>query len=394
MARIMVIAGGVWQCPIIKLAKSMGHYVICTNLYEDSPAFAYADVGLVADVLDKEKNLEYARQYHPDVIMTDQSDIAVPTVAYVAEKMSLKGITIKIAEKFTNKHIMREITALAGFASPKYDLCYNADSVKLFFDQNGKCIIKPLNSQSSRGCHIIETYKDIATYFEDCVQYSNGEKAIVVEEYIEGIEYTVDGLKTEEEYITTAISEKEPFAYNKNVAKRLVFSKENEKCDYNKLAEINEGIVQALGLPFGITHAEYKYNNGQFYLIEIAARGGGTRISSDIVPLISGINSNKYLIEILLGQKVNIVRNKFVNCAVLGFFDIESGIVESITGVEQALKLYGVIDICLDIKKGDIVQRAQDDRSRCGYYILFANSMEELNSLESQVKSTIQIAIK
>lgn len=55
MAKIMVIAGGEWQCPIVQTAKSMGHTVICSNLYEDSPAFTYADVGEVADVLDREK---------------------------------------------------------------------------------------------------------------------------------------------------------------------------------------------------------------------------------------------------------------------------------------------------------------------------------------------------
>ena len=54
----MVIAGGDWQIELIKKAKQMGHYVICSNLYEDSPAFPYADACEVADVLDKEKILK------------------------------------------------------------------------------------------------------------------------------------------------------------------------------------------------------------------------------------------------------------------------------------------------------------------------------------------------
>ncbi len=58
MARIMVIAGGLWQCPIVKTAKEMGHYVLCSNLYEDSPAFEYADEYRVANVLDKDMNLK------------------------------------------------------------------------------------------------------------------------------------------------------------------------------------------------------------------------------------------------------------------------------------------------------------------------------------------------
>ena len=55
MSKIMVIAGGDWQIELIKQAKQMGHYVICSNLYENSPAFSYADACEVANVLDKEK---------------------------------------------------------------------------------------------------------------------------------------------------------------------------------------------------------------------------------------------------------------------------------------------------------------------------------------------------
>ena len=53
----MVIAGGEWQTPLVKKAKDLGHYVLCTNLYQDSPAFKYADQNEVADVLDKKRNL-------------------------------------------------------------------------------------------------------------------------------------------------------------------------------------------------------------------------------------------------------------------------------------------------------------------------------------------------
>ena len=54
MAKVMVIAGGDWQIELVKKAKSMGHYVICSNLYEDSPAFPYADACEVANVLERQ----------------------------------------------------------------------------------------------------------------------------------------------------------------------------------------------------------------------------------------------------------------------------------------------------------------------------------------------------
>src|SRR5258705_13805601 len=90
--RLMVIAGGEWQVALIRKAKDMDLFVINSNLYPDSPGFRYSDVGLVADVRDRKKNLEFARQYQPDGIVTDQTDLSVPTVAYLCEELGLPGI--------------------------------------------------------------------------------------------------------------------------------------------------------------------------------------------------------------------------------------------------------------------------------------------------------------
>lgn len=391
MARVMVIAGGTWQCPIVKLAKSKGHYVICSNLYEDSPAFQYADIGVVANVLDKEKNLEIAKKYKPDVVLTEQTDIAVSTVAYLAEQLGIKGIGGKIAARFTNKYLMRKFTDEAGFASPRYALCHTVGEAGEFLRETGRSIMKPLDSQSSRGVHIVDSLEQINAYFEDCIQYSNSEEAIIMEEYINGIEFTVDGLKTEDTYYVTAISEKEHYDYNASVASRLFFSQSNERFDYDELRKVNTAMVEAMELPFGITHAEYKYKDGRFYLIEIAARGGGTRISSDIVPLMSGINSNEIYLEILLGNKVKIIPAKKHECAVLGFFDFKPGKVVEIAGLEEALKIPSVVDIGLEAAVGDDLGQAQDDRSRCGYYLIYADSKKELEDREQKVKNAVKV---
>lgn len=392
MPKVMVIAGGEWQCPIVKLIKNMGHYVICTNLYHNSPAFKYADLGIVVDVLNKEENLKIAQKYNPDAVVTEQSDIAVPTVAYVAEELKLKGITTTIAGRFTNKYLMRRYTEKAGFKSPKYKLCLSQDDARTFFkDINTKCIIKPIDSQSSRGVHIINSLEDIDRNFPDTIHYSNAEKAVLIEEYIDGTEFTVDGLKTEKEYIITAISEKEHYDYNPNIAKRLVFSEKNDLYDYEKLRKINTEMVFSLGLPFGLTHAEYKYSNGNFYLIEIAARGGGTKISSDIVPLVSGINSNEVYLNLVLNKPYTIQVRKRYPYAVLGFFDFKTGTIVDIRGLEKAKSISGLWDMSLNINIGTVLTHASDDRSRCGHYIIYANSKEQLEERENLLKNTIQV---
>ena len=392
MAKIFVIAGGEWQCPLVKKIKNMGHEVICSNLFSDSPAFKYADEGYVADVLDKETNLKIAQRCMPDAIVTDQSDIAVPTVAFVAEKLGLKGIGTKTAELFTNKFLMREFCKKNSLPTPQYRFCRTYEEALELLKQLGKIIIKPIDSQSSRGVYIITKESDLEEKFIDTVKYSNSEKAVLAEEYIEGPEFTVDGIKTKNSYWVTGISKKSHFGYNSAIAKELLFSNYNEEYDYNKLRKENTNLVIKMGLPFGLTHAEYKYMNGQYYLIEIAARGGGTKISSDIVPYISGIDTYKMYINTLLGNDEEFTidySNK--RCAVLGFFDFKPGKIMEINGIKEAKILDGVLDIKLNFQPGDIIQRAEDDRSRLGHFILVANSQKELRDLENKVKKLVRI---
>lgn len=394
MARIMVVAGGKWQCPLVKMAKGEGHFVVCTNLYKDSPAFQYADKYAVVNVLDREANLKIAKDNKVDVVITSQSDIAVPTVAYISEQLKLKGIGLDTAERFTNKHIMRQVTSDAGFPSPKFRLCHSVEEAEEFVKEVEPSIIKPLDSQSSRGVHVVNCITDVRRYWDDCISYSNAEKAIVIEEYIDGREFTVDGLKTEDAYYVTAISEKSHFKNNPSVADRLIFSHDNDKYDYEKLAKVNKSMVEAMGLPFGLTHAEYKFRDGEFYLIEIAARGGGTRISSDIVPILSGIDSERVHLDILLGNKVKIDVGEKHNYAILGFFDFPAGTVTEISGVDDAKKIEGVIDVEIELSTGDKVYGIHDDRSRPGYYIVYADTKEQLYEREKKLKNMVRVAIE
>lgn len=395
MSKVMVVAGGEWQCSIVKTIKKMGHFVICTNLYENSPAFNYSDVGEVVDVLDKEKNLEIARKYNIDAVLTDQSDIAVPTVAYVAENMQLRGIGENMAELFTNKYCMREFCRKNGFAYPEYCLCYSVEDVKAFQNKYAKAIIKPLNGQSSRGVFILDEKSDVRKCFEEALKYSHGKNAIIVEEFIEGREFTVDGLKTEDRYEVLAISKKNHFSYNPSIAKELYFTHYDDEYDYDLLRKINKEMVEKMGLPFGLTHAEYKYMDGNYYLIEIGARGGGTKISSHIVPFMSKVNSNELLVNSLLGIKEDYkLQYDKQRVSVLGFFDFKDGKVKEIQGMEKAKNIEGVNSIVLNFGEGDTIRRASDDRTRSGHYIIFSDTEEHLRKIEKQILETIKIIYK
>lgn len=391
--KVMVVAGGEWQVPIIKKAIELGHCVINSNPHENSPGFKLADAHLIADVLDKESNLSYAIQYMPDAILTDQSDIAVPTVAYLCEKLNLPGIGHDISLRFTNKLLMRQQSCSLGQPNPDFKLCTDLRDVESFVNKNGyPIVIKPPASQSSRGVSKVDNLSQLVSSFELAKSFSS-DNAVLVESFIPGFEITIDGIKTFSRHYSLATSTKKHYNHNPMVASDLYFSNNHDEFDLIKLHNQHDLFIEKLGLPFGLTHAEYKYYDGNFYLIEVAARGGGTLISSDIVPLMSSVDTNSLLIRMALGEKLDYIDVHFpkeVKVA-LTFFNFLPGKIKTIQGVEEALSFDGVKSIGVNLNAGDVIKPPEDDRSRHGYLIASANSKVDLDLLVSKVKNTVKV---
>ncbi|MEA2017616.1 MAG: ATP-grasp domain-containing protein [Campylobacterota bacterium] len=388
--KILIIGGGKWQVPIIRKVKEMGHYAICSNLYNDSIGFKYSDKSHVANVLDKEKNLQIAIDEKVDAVITDQSDIAVNTVAYVSEKLGLNGVDINIADLYTNKLRMRKELEVENLYHPKFKECTTLDEAIDFFEKLGnEAIIKPLSNQSSRGVYKITSANELKNKFYTTMECSIN-NTILIEEYIGGCELTVEGFKTFNRHYSLAISKKEHYENLLAVAKSLVYQIDFEEFNKKELEKINNNLFDKL--PFGITHVEYKYWNNKFYLIEAAIRGGGTKISSHIIPIVSGVDVNELLVKSILGESnlsIEMYKNK--NCAVLKFFDFEVGKVKKIHGSDFLKHSKNIIDFDFEFKVEDTIGSPNDDRSRVGYFIAYHENKDKLFDLIDKIDKKVYL---
>jgi biotin carboxylase len=177
------------------------------------------------------------------------------------------------------------------------------------------------------------------------------------------------------------------------VASELFYSPTAEDIDYEYLKREHDRLVETMGLPFGITHTEYMYSNGKFYLIEIAARGGGTKISSDIVPAISGVQTNELLISMALGERIDVlelpvVKDRF---AILAFFNFEVGKVSGIIGMDEIKAMTEVLDIAMNFAPGQRIEPPADDRGRHGYFIAKASNSAALQTVSAKIRDTVRI---
>ena len=394
---IMVLPGTVWQIPLIQQIKRLGYKALVVHPYENAPAFPYADEIILADILDQKACLEAARKWNVCAVMSDECDIATPTLAYVSEQLGLPSQGQDMAKLYTNKFLMREMCKKHKLPFPEYRLCYTLEEAIDFYKSLGsKMIIKPIDANSSRGVFSIESEDDLIALFNESIKFAHHTKAIICERYLSGAEFSVDGIKMPDGHVSLAISEKTQFAYNKNLDEKLYFSYYNDKYDYDLLRRINDDFVNNSQLPFGFTHAEYRYENGQFYLLEIGARGGGNLISSHIVPAMTGVENYSILIDQFVtggtDKRIDIASIDKNKVAVLVFFDTteNGGVVDRIDGMDVLIQ-DGVLFYQFNFKVGDTIKRPTDGGNRIGFYVACCENQQSMDELISSIEQNVKI---
>lgn len=401
MKNILVLPGTQWQVPLIEKIQEMGHRALVVNPDSKAPGMKVADQVLISDIFDKERVIAFGKEQQVSAVMSDECDIAMNMIAELGKTFNVPTLDEETAALYTDKFLMREFSKNHGLKYPEYKFCKTVeDAIALQKEIDKPIIIKPLDSNASHGVFKCVTEDDVRKHFSESMSFSRVEESVLAERYIVGTEFTIDGVKTPSSHYTLAISEKKHFAHNDSIANELLFSHYNPRYDYDKLRKTNDAFVMKSNLKFGFTHAEYKYEDGEFYLIEIAARGGGNMISSCITQYLSGYDTYRYLIECATGNIHDedfSIRDKYKDrTAVLKFFSTPNGggIVKSIEGVDYLKKEKDIAHFKFNFNVGDVIQNALNDSARIGFYIATCESINRLQQVMSEVENNVKIIVE
>ena len=397
MKKIMILGAGQYQMPIITRAKELGLYTIVISPKGDYPGLEAADKAYYVDVKDMDTILEIAREEGIAGITTDQTDIPVRTQAYVSEKLGLPGISYESARIFTDKSLMRERCEELGIRSIRHKASGDIDEVKAFFDSIGRnAIMKPVDNQGSRGVFKIESKAQIDELFETAASFSKSGK-VIIEEFIDGQEYEVDSIVFDYKDQTLMYGDVIPFEIPGMFAAKIrMYPSGSDKEIIDRLLQYNSDILQGFGLKQGITHSEYIVDEeGQPYLLEAAARGGGSFISSHIVKLRTGVDTSDFLVKLALGEISDqpVVGDMNNVCCYLSFF-LHPGTVTSVEGLEEVkalpyLHVHNLDGIKIGAKTG-----AFSDKTQRYINVMYADTREELYRRIDDFKKTLKIVVE
>lgn len=398
MKNILVLPGTQWQVPLIEKIQEMGHRALVVNPDPQTSGMKKADLTLESDIFDKERVIAFGREQQVNAVMSDECDIAMNWVAELGSIFKVPTLDEETAALYTDKFLMREFSKKHGLRYPEYKFCKTVDdAIALQKEINKPIIIKPLDSNASHGVFKCNNEEDIRKHFDESMSFSRVEKSVLAERFIVGTEFTIDGVKTPHAHYTMAISEKKHFAHNESIANELLFSHYNPNYDYDKLRSTNDAFVMKSNLQFGFTHAEYKYEDGEFYLIEIAARGGGNMISSCITQYMTGYDTYRYLVECATGnvhdEDFSLRPEYKERAAVLKFFETPGGggKVREINGLDYLESEPDIKHYRLNFKIGDTIENALNDSVRIGFYIICSESMQKLREVVANVENKFTI---
>lgn len=388
---IHILGAGQWQLPTIRLAKQLGYRVFVTDMYAERPGYQLADDFAVIDIADRDATLQAARQQGVSGIVCDTTDVGVPTMAWVAEQLGLPGIGYETALNFTNKHRMRSITSAAGVPSPPFTLVRDLPEACRAASRIGwPVVVKPTDNQSSRGVRIVGCPSQFESAFTAAVQQSRSGE-ILVEGFLDGTEVTVESFCCDGIVNVAGISDKDHFPQRPEVANRLTYPADFDAPVLERIERLNRAVISALGLKTGICHAEYIVVRSEPYLVEIAARGAGSRVYSHIVPYLAGAPVPQAYLHFVAGETLRIAADGQSRAANLAFFCFRPGRVQSIDGVEKAAALPGVQEVLLEFAVGDILHEASDDRSRPGLTVVFGKTRNEVLATTAAVFQTVRV---
>jgi biotin carboxylase len=190
---------------------------------------------------------------------------------------------------------MQEQIASDGIRSVKQVLAFDSATVQRFVDtlDNPKCVVKPNMSAGSDSVYLCRNKAEAVEAFTRINAEINGlgqvNEGALCQEFLEGLEFVVDGCSRDGEYKVTAVWEYDKRSVNDaNFVYFGMRMRDARLPHFNELIAYAEKVVGSLGIVHGPSHMELMMTSTGPCLIEVGSRchgGEGTwvRVAEDCV---------------------------------------------------------------------------------------------------------------
>ena len=387
----LIIAGGVPQIELIKQLKERGIITILADGSPNAVARQYADIFHCVDIFDIDAVKEIAVREKVDFLLTVCADQVLLVVAEVSEMLNLPCyIDYKTAQDVSDKIRMKQIFKEIGIPTTAY-VETNYFDIDAISQLHYPLVVKPVDAYSSKGVRKVNNLNELKQYYVEAQQISRS-GGVIVEEYFEGDEISVDAFVIDGKAKILAVTNSEKIKHdNRFVIFRGRYPVAASEIVLKKIEDIAQKIVDGFGLVNAPLLIQLLNNGDSVSVLEFCARTGGS-MKWLLIKYSCGVDVIAATIDITLGKKPdltlknaghNIVVNEFIYCYP-GIFDHFEGFDDMVT--------QGLINEFHPVRvKGTEMQGVTSSSDRIAGMNIVADSVEDFNRKEKRILDSVKV---
>jgi biotin carboxylase len=382
MPRAFVLTGGSRsQLGLLEQARALGHEVCVVDGSPDAPLLAEADHRIVRSFADV-----------GGVIGDLEAQAVLPT-AQLAERLGLPGLPVETARTVADKRRMRAAFEKRKVRCPKGREAASFEEAEQAFHQLGApVVVKPVDGSAQRGVTEVRAEAELAEAVDRALAASRA-GAIVLEQYLDGDEFTVNGFLLDREYFPMSVTRRllyPPPPLGVCIAHRYPSLLANEE----PLFELAHKASLAVGLETGPSYVQIRMRDGQPWAIEVGARLGGGK-DAELAKLVTGFDAIRANVLWVLGELTRDDLQPGEPTALVGqvrFVVAEPGRIVRLD-TAPALALDGVHEAGWYWREGMTLPPITSGAERLGYLLLSAGDEDELDALTERALAALEIEI-
>jgi biotin carboxylase len=369
---ILIVSGGIEAADAARRAKELGYTVVVSDRDPEAPGFAHADSCLIADVYGANETASAAERYNRKIRKIDGvicvAADAPMTVATVAQRLGIPGLSLASAELASDKLAMKQRFSESGVPVPWFAAVETPQALQRVAIERGRnLVIKPVDSRGSRGVQRVAEIADLDRAYIMARSHSPTDR-VMVEEYLDGPQVSTESIVINGQCFTPGFSDRN----YEFLARYAPFFVENGGDLPSHLPPETQAKVKAvvaraaaaLGVTNGTVKGDIVVHKGEPYVIELAARLSGGFFCTREIPLNTGVDFIGAAIRLALGDLVSAeeLEPKHQMPVIQRYAFPKPGRVVGIAGDEEARKIPGVAEVVVTVKAGDIIPQAGDKR--------------------------------
>jgi biotin carboxylase len=269
------------------------------------------------------------------------------------------------------------------------------------------CVLKPLGLSASRGVIRANNSQEFEAAFlritrlltktPDLARHPSSEY-ILVEEFIPGREFAIEGIMTRGCLKILTIFDK-PDPLDGPFFEETIYTTPSRAPESIERAirETCQQAVTALGLADGPIHAECRVNDRGVWMLEIAARPIGG-LCARVLRFTSGLGLEELIIRHAIGQPVDLETLAPEASAVMMIPIPQAGIYQGVRGVEEASRLPGVESVEITAVPGQMLVPLPEGASYLGFIFVRATTPVQaearVRAAHSKLSFDVQTALR